>query len=110
MALSELGTLGLVACAGVACVRTLLFVLRRRGESDTATPRRPAPPPPDDPRWQPSTGEPQIVGKACAHCATSFVTARDGRACKVCGVLVHRKPCHGEHKRAAHLGGNDPYR
>ncbi len=72
-------------------VRVGFFVLRSRGGPP---PPKHALPPPDDPRC----------------CKAKIVTDAEGRTCKHCGTLLHRRACAKEHRVHAHAAGDLPYR
>ncbi len=87
-------------------VRLAFFVLRNRG---ALPPPKRALPPPDDPRWS-GRAEEQIAGRPCGHCRAKIVTDAEGRTCKQCGTLLHRRGCAKEHRMHAHSAGEAPYR
>ncbi|HQY63164.1 MAG TPA: hypothetical protein PK141_17310 [Polyangiaceae bacterium] len=59
------GALVVLAMLGI---RILFTATGRRHEYLTDPQSEAKNPPPDDPRWLPSTDEPQVVGRARAHC------------------------------------------
>lgn len=87
-------------------VRVGFFVARGRGGPP---PPKHALPPPDDPRWR-GRAEDQIAGRPCGHCKAKIVTDAEGRTCKHCGTLLHRRACAKEHRVHAHAAGEAPYR
>lgn len=87
-------------------VRVGFFVLRNRG---ALPPPKRALPPPDDPRWL-GHAEDQIAGRPCGHCKSKIVTDAEGRSCKQCGTLLHRRSCAKEHRVHAHTAADAPYR
>ena len=66
-------------------------------------------PDPSDPRWQGSAGA-QLTGKLCADCNRKITLETEGRVCKKCDAVLHRKDCAKRHRALAHPHAPGAYR